>query len=128
MSNRINISSGTEWEDKVGYSRAVKIGNILEIAGTVAVDSSGEIVGRNNPYEQSKFILSKIEKILIEAGFTLKDVIRTRIYITNIHDWQDVTKAHGEVFKNIKPACTLLEVSNLISKDYLVEIEASAIK
>jgi enamine deaminase RidA (YjgF/YER057c/UK114 family) len=124
---RVNYSSGAEWEDIVGYSRAVKIGNVIEVTGTVAVDENRQVIGKDNPYEQTKFILSKIEKVLQRAGAELKDVIRTRMFVTDISRWEEYGKAHGEVFREIKPCTTMVEVSALIEKDYLIEIEATAI-
>ena len=123
---RQNISSGAIWEDIVGYSRAVRIGNTIEVAGTTATEGE-EIVGKGNPYEQTKYIIRKIEKALTEAGAALEDVVRTRIYITDISHWQEVGRAHGEFFKSIKPASTMVEVSALINPELLVEIEATAI-
>lgn len=127
MSKRINISSGAKWEDIIGYSRAVRIGNIVEVAGTTAVDKNGEVVGLNNPGEQTKFILSKIEQALTSAGATLKDVVRTRMFVTNITDWENIGRVHGDYFKDIKPVATMVEVKSLISPELLVEIEVTAI-
>jgi enamine deaminase RidA (YjgF/YER057c/UK114 family) len=127
MNKRINISSGAKWEDIVGYSRAVRIGNIIEVAGTTAVDENGRVVGPGDPAEQTKFILSKIEKALTSAGATLKDVVRTRMFVTNIADWEMIGREHGLYFKDIKPAATMVEVKSLISPELLVEIEATAI-
>ena len=124
---RTNFSSGAKWEDIVGYSRAVKIGNTIEVTGTVAVDENNNLVGENDGYEQTKFILQKIEKILKKAGAELKDVIRTRMFVTDISRWEEYGKAHGEFFKDIKPCTTMVEVSKLISPEYLIEIEATAI-
>ena len=126
MNNRINISSGSPWEDIVGYSRAVRIGNIIEVAGTTAVDGD-VLIGGDSMYEQTKFTLQKIEKALIAAGATMSDVVRTRVYVTDISQWEEVGRAHGEVFKTIKPASAMVEVSALINKQMLVEIEATAI-
>jgi enamine deaminase RidA (YjgF/YER057c/UK114 family) len=126
MNNRINISSGSPWEDIVGYSRAVRIGNIIEVAGTTAVDGD-VLIGGDSMYEQTKFILQKIEKALVAAGATMSDVVRTRVYVTDISQWEEVGRAHGEVFKTIKPASAMVEVSALINKQMLVEIEATAI-
>lgn len=126
-SHRINFSSGAKWENIVGYSRAVKIGNIIEVSGTTAVDEHNEIQGIDDPYEQTKFIILKAEKALMKLGSSLKDVIRTRIYTTDISKWEDIGKAHGEYFRAIKPATTMIEVSKLIDKKILVEIEFSAI-
>ena len=123
---RRNISSGAEWEDMVGYSRAVRIGNQIEVAGTTAV-VNGEVVGVNDPYLQTKCILRIIQKALEEAGASLEDVIRTRIFVVNMDHWQAVGKAHGEFFKEIKPAATMIGIKSLINKDLLVEIEAAAV-
>ena len=125
--NRTNYSSGAKWEEIVGYSRAVKVGNIIEVTGTVAVDENNNPVGGNSAYEQTRFVLQKIEKILIRAGASMKDVIRTRIYVTDISRWEEYGKAHGEFFSQIKPCTTMVEVKNLIDPAFLVEIEASAI-
>ncbi len=127
MNRRINISSGAKWEDIVGYSRAVRIGNIIEVAGTTAIDENGQVVGLGDPGEQTKFILSKIEKALMSAGATLKDVVRTRMFVTNIDDWEKIGRAHGLYFKDIKPAATMVEVKSLISPELLVEIEVTAV-
>ena len=127
MSKRINISSGAKWEDIVGYSRAVRVGNMVEVAGTTAVDENGQVVGANNPYEQTKFALSKIERALKEAGASLQDVVRTRMFVTDIRTWEEIGRAHGEFFRAIKPAATMVEVRALISPELLVEIEATAI-
>lgn len=125
--SRINISTGAKWEDIVGYSRAVKIGNVIEVTGTVATDNSGELVGKNDIYIQTKFIILKAEKVLEQLGASLKDVIRTRIFTTDISQWESIGKAHGELFGSIKPCTTMVEVKALIGEDYLVEIEFSAI-
>ena len=127
MTKRINISSGAKWEDIVGYSRAVRVGNMIEVAGTTAVDQRGEIVGVNNPYEQTKYILAKIESALIEAGASMKDVVRTRMFVTDISKWEEIGKAHGEFFKEIKPAASMIEVKGLINPELLVEIEVTAV-
>ncbi len=127
MSERIKVSSGTKWEDFVGYSRAIRAGNTVEVSGTVAVDENGYVVGKNNPYEQTLYVLRKIKKALQEAGASMEDVIRTRIYVSDINNWEAIGKAHGQFFQKIKPASTLFEVSTLIGIDYLVEIEATAI-
>jgi enamine deaminase RidA (YjgF/YER057c/UK114 family) len=123
---RQNISSGSPWEATVGYSRAVKIGNVIEVSGTVAAGDNG-VVGKGDAYQQTQFILQKIEKALKEAGASFENVIRTRIFVTNISDWQAVGKAHGEIFGEIRPATSVVEVSKLVNDDYLVEIEASAV-
>jgi len=127
MSERKNFSSGAKWEDIVGYSRAVQIGNTLEVSGTVASGDNG-VVGKGDYYTQTKFIIQKIEKALHLAGFNLEHVVRTRMYVTNISYWAEVGKAHGEFFKPIKPVTTMVEVSALIDSDYLVEIEVTAMK
>ena len=124
---RTNYSTGTKWEDIVGYSRAVKIGNTIEVTGTVAVNENSELVGGNNTYEQTKFIIQKIEKVLVQAGASLNDVVRTRMFVTDISRWEEYGKAHGEFFKDIKPCTTMVEVSKLIAPEYLIEIEATAI-
>ncbi|HNR20883.1 MAG TPA: RidA family protein [Bacteroidia bacterium] len=123
---RENISSSTIWEEKVGYSRAVKVGNIIEVAGTTSTD--GEVViGKGNMYEQTKFIFLKIEHALIKANASLKDVVRTRMFVTDISKWEEASKAHYEFFKDIKPAATMVEVNKLINPDHLIEIEVTAI-
>ena len=127
MGERLNISSGAKWEDIVGYSRAVRIGNVIEVAGTTAVDEMGNLVGAGNPYEQTKFIITKIEKALTAAGATLQDIVRTRIFTTDISRWEEIGRAHGEFFREIKPASTMVEVKSLIDPELLVEIEASVI-
>jgi enamine deaminase RidA (YjgF/YER057c/UK114 family) len=124
---RTNLSSGSKWEDLVGYSRAIKVGNVIEVSGTVSTDHSGEIVGEGDEYLQTRFILLKLENTLKQLGSTLDAVVRTRIYVTNIANWEKVGKAHNEIFGIIKPATTMIEVSKLIDKKYLVEIEATAI-
>ncbi len=127
MTNRTNISSGAKWEDIVGYSRAVKVGNLIEVAGTTAVNEAGEVVGKNDIYAQTKFIFEKIEKALEEAGATLENVVRTRLFVTDISQWEAVGKAHGEFFKTIKPASSMLEISGLVGADMLIEIEVTAV-
>ena len=126
MQKRINISSGAVWEDLVGYSRAVRIGNLIEVSGTTSVD--GDIlVGKDDLYAQTKFILLKVEKALHEAGAQMTDVVRTRMYVTDISKWEEAGKAHAEFFGAIKPATTMIEVSRLIHPDLLIEIEVSAV-
>jgi enamine deaminase RidA (YjgF/YER057c/UK114 family) len=125
--NRINYPSGTTWEEIVGYSRAVKVGNTIEVTGTVSVDDSGNVVGNNDPYMQTKFIIQKIEKVLRKAGASLDDVVRTRMFVTDISRWKEYGKAHGEFFGTIRPCTTMIEVSKLIGPEYMVEIEATAI-
>lgn len=124
---RKNFSSGAKWEDIVGYSRAVLVGNQIEISGTVATDESGT-VGKGDFYLQTKFILQKIERVLQQAGFEMKHVVRTRLFVTDIKHWEEVGKAHGEFFKDIKPATSMIEISALIDPDYLVEIEVTALR
>ncbi|MCB0776571.1 MAG: RidA family protein [Chitinophagaceae bacterium] len=124
---RINYSSGAKWEDIVGYSRAVKVGNIIEVTGTVAVDENNNLVGENDAYEQTRFIIQKIEKVLQNAGASLNDIVRTRMFVTDIARWEEYGKAHGEFFKNIKPCTSMIEVKGLIAPEYLIEIEATAI-
>ena len=124
--NRTNLSSGSPWEDIVGYSRAVKVGNTIEVTGTVA-DDEGKVKGEGNPYEQTRFALQKIEKAVLALGGSLKDIVRTRMFVTNIDDWEVIGKAHYEFFKDIKPCTSMIEVSRLISEKYLIEIEATAI-
>jgi len=124
---RTNYSSGAQWEDIVGYSRAVKMGNVIEVTGTVAVDENNNLVGGSNAYEQTKFIIQKIEKVLQKAGASLNDVVRTRMFVTDISRWEEYGKAHGEFFKSIRPCTSMIEVKGLIAPEYLIEIEASAI-
>ena len=124
---RTNYSSGSKWEDIVGYSRAVKVGNVIEVTGTVASADDGSVVGKNDAYAQTKYIYSKIESVLKRAGAEMKDVIRVRMFVTDISRWQEYGKAHSEYFKEIKPCNTMVEVKALIEPDYLIEIEATAI-
>ncbi len=123
---RINITSGTTWEAQVGYSRAVRMGQLVEVSGTTAVEGENRIVGIGDAYRQTCFVLQKIEKALNEAGASLKDVVRTRMYVTDISQWEAIGKAHGEFFADIKPTATMVEVNALINPDLLVEIEATA--
>ncbi|MBC7904762.1 MAG: RidA family protein [Gemmatimonadaceae bacterium] len=124
---RTNYASGAKWETIVGYSRAVKMGNTIEVTGTVSVDDNNQVVGKDNAYEQTKFIIQKIEKVLKLAGASLKNVVRTRMFVTDIKRWEEYGKAHGEFFKEILPCTTMVEVSALIDPEYLIEIEATAI-
>lgn len=124
--DRVNLSTGTYWEEHVGYSRAVKVGNMIFVSGTTAVENN-EVVGVGDVYEQTIFIIKKIEKVLIELGSKLEDVVRIRIYLTDISSWKEAAKAFSENFKDIKPAQTLIEIKGLVDTEMLVEIEADAV-
>ncbi len=121
------VSSGTVWEEIVGYSRAVRVGQVVHVSGTTATDDAGDVVGVGDPAAQMDYIVRKIERALVAAGASLDDVVRTRIYVTNADDWEAIGRVHGRYFATARPANTLVEVSRLVGDGYLVEMEAEAI-
>lgn len=125
---RRQISSGVIWEELVGYSRAVRVGDVVEVSGTTAIDSAGEVVAPGDLYLQTRFILEKIAAALTAAEATMEDVIRTRMYLTDISRWEEAARAHAEFFSHVKPAATAVEVSRLIRPELLIEIEVTAIR
>jgi enamine deaminase RidA (YjgF/YER057c/UK114 family) len=127
FSNVQRISSGTEWEDQVGYSRAVRVGDEVKVAGTTATDEDGNVVAPGDPYEQTKQAIANVEAALADADADLSDVVRTRLFVADIEDWEAVGQAHGEAFGDVRPVTTMVEVSRLIDEDLVVEIEANAV-
>ncbi len=127
MNERTNISTGTPWEKKLGYSRAVRVGNLVYVSGTTASDEAGTVIGIGSPGEQADYIFKKIERALLAAGANLQDVVRVRMFVTDISRWEEVGQAYSHYFKNVLPVTTMVEVSNLIDPRQMVEIEVDAV-
>lgn len=127
MAERIRVSSGTPWEAQVGYSRAIRVGNMVWVAGTTASNEQGELVGRGDPYAQTKYILEKIERALKQAGARMEDVVRVEIFVTDISRWQEIGRAHAEVFGHIRPANFMVEIKGLVDPAMLVEVAVTAV-
>lgn len=127
MTERQRVDTGTVWEERFGYSRAVRVGDLVFVSGTTATDDTGQLVGPDDPEAQTRFIIEKIGRALAAVGASLSDVVRTRVYLTRADNWEAVGRAHGHYFGTIRPANTLVEVSALIGDDYLVEIDADAV-
>ena len=127
MSDRINFNSGAVWEDLVGYSRAVRIGNLIEVSGTVAADENGNVIGRDDAFQQTAYILQKIDRVLKQAGASLYDVVRTRMFVTDITRFEEYGRAHAEAFGKTKPATSMIEIKGLVAPEYLIEIEVTAV-
>jgi enamine deaminase RidA (YjgF/YER057c/UK114 family) len=125
---RINFSSKSVWEPLRGYSRAVQVGDTLYISGTTAVDAKGEVVAAHEPYEQTRFIINRVRDILAAAGFKMSDVVRTRLFVTNLSNWEDYAKAHRDAFETIRPASSIVQVARLVDPRLTIEMEVEAIK
>ncbi|WP_231186237.1 RidA family protein [Haladaptatus sp. DYF46] len=124
---RKTVTSGTEWEERVGYSRAVRVGNDVRVSGTTATDEEGNVIGEGDAYRQTKRVLENVESALVEAGASIDDVVRTRMFVTDIENWEPVGEAHAEFFGDVRPATSMVEVSGLIDPEMVVEIEADAV-